>query len=66
MVTIKPPSVLDIKNYFLRLLFDTANTLFRIIVYIPQIDKVKLLTSLYKLMPNDNIEEMVSTGIVSV
>ena len=65
MVTIKPPSVLDIK-IILRRLFDNPNTLFRIIVYIPQSNKVKPLTSLYKLMANDDIEEVVSTDTTSV
>ena len=60
-----PPSVLDIE-IILRRLFDNPNTLFRIFVYNPQSDKVKSLTSLYKLMPNDDIEEVVSTDTVSV
>ena len=60
-----PPSVLGIK-IILRRLFDNPNTLFRIIVYIPQINKVKPLTLLYKLMPNDDIEEVVSTDAISV
>ena len=55
-----PPSVLDIK-IILRKLFDNPNILFRIIVYFPQSDKVKPLPSLYKLMPNDDIEKVVST-----
>ena len=63
MVTIKPPSVLDIK-IILRRLFNKPNTLFKIISYIPQSNKVKPLTS--KPMPNDDIEEVVSTDTVSV
>ena len=50
----------------LRRLFNNPNTLFRIIVYIPQSNKVKPLTSLYRLMPNDDIEEVVSTDTTSV
>ena len=56
-----PPSSLDIKIYFLRKLFRKPSTLFRIIVYIPQSNKVKPLTSLYKLMPNDDTDKVVST-----
>ena len=54
MVSIMPPSVLDIKM-FLRKLFDKPNTLFRIIIYNPQNNKIKPLTILYKPMPNDDI-----------
>ena len=43
MVTIKPPSVFDVK-IILRRLVDNPNILFKIIVYYPQSDKVKLLT----------------------
>ena len=53
-------------KFFLRNHFDNPNTLFRIIVYIPQSDKVKPLISLYKLMPNDDTEEVVSTDTTSV
>ena len=59
------PSTLDIK-FFLRTLFGKPSTLFRIIVYNPQSNKVKPLTSLYKLMPSDDIEEVVSTDTTSV
>ena len=48
MVTIKPPSVLDIK-ILLRKLFDDRNTLFRIIAYNPQNGKVRPIISTYKL-----------------
>ena len=65
MATIKPPVPFTSK-FFLRRLFDNPNTLFRIIVYNPQNDKVKPLTSLYKLMPNDDIEEVVSADTTSV
>ena len=57
-------SVLDIK-IILRRLFDNPNTLFRIIVYIPQSNKIKPLILLYKLMPNDDIEEVVSIDTIS-
>ena len=53
-------------KFFLRRLFDNPNTLFKIIVYNPQSDKVKPLTFSYKLMPNDDIEEVVSTDTTSV
>ena len=53
-------------KFFLRKSFTNPNTLFRIIIYIPQSNKVKLLTSLYKLMPNDDIGKVVSTDATSV
>ena len=45
---------------FLRKLFDYPNTLFRIIVYNPQNGKVRPITSLYKLLP---VEEVVSSDV---
>ena len=45
---------------FLRKLFDNPNTLFRIIAYNPQNGKVRPITSLYKLLP---VEEVVSSDI---
>ena len=63
------PSTLDIKIYFLRQLFRKPSTLFRNIAYNPQNsknNKVKPLPSFYKLMPNDDIEEVVSTDTTSV
>ena len=45
---------------FLRRLFDKPNTLFRIIAYNPQNDKVRPITSLYKLLP---VEEVISSDI---
>ena len=59
------PSVFDIKIIFFDELFDNPNILFKIIVHYPQSDKVKLF-SLYKFMPNDDTEEVVSTDIISV
>ena len=41
-------------------------TKFRIIAYSPQNGKVKPLTSLHKLLPNDDTEEVVSTATTSV
>ena len=61
-----PPPVVLTSKLFLRRLFDNPNILFKIIVYYPQSNKIKLLTSLYKLMPNDDIEEVVSTDTTSV
>ena len=58
MVTIKPPSVLDIK-ILLRKLFDNPNTLFRIIAYNPQNGKVRPIISTYKLY-----QPMISTYIL--
>ena len=66
MVTIKPSQYLNHQDFFLRKLFDNSNILFEIIVYYPQCDKIKLLVSLYKYMPNDDSEEVVSTDIISV
>ena len=43
---------------FLRKLFDNPITLFRIIAYNPQNDKVRPITSLYRLLP---VEEVVSS-----
>ena len=45
---------------FLRRLFDNPNTLFRIIAYNPQNGKVRPITSLYKLLP---VEEVVSSDV---
>ena len=45
---------------FLRRLFDNPSTLFRIIAYNPQNGKVRPITSLYKLLP---VEEVVSSDI---
>ena len=45
---------------FLRKLFDNPKTLFRIIAYNPQNGKVRPITSLYKLLP---VEEVVSSDI---
>ena len=45
---------------FLRKLFDDPKTLFRIIAYNPQNGKVRPITSLYKLLP---VEEVVSSDI---
>ena len=45
---------------FLRKLFDKPYTLFRIIAYNPQNGKVRPITSLYKLLP---VEEVVSSDI---
>ena len=45
---------------FLRKLFDNPNTLFRIITYNPQNGKVRPITTLYKLLP---VEEVVSSDI---
>ena len=45
---------------FLRKLFDNPNILFRIIAYNPQNGKVRPITSLYKLLP---VEEVVSSDV---
>ena len=45
---------------FLKRLFDNPNTLFRIIAYNPQNGKVRPITSLYKLLP---VEEVVSRDV---
>ena len=45
---------------FLRRLFENPNTLFRIIAYNPQNGKVRPITSLYKLLP---VEEVVSSYV---
>ena len=47
---------------FLRRLFDNPKTLFRIIAYNPQNGKVRPITSLYKLLP---VEEVVSSDVRS-
>ena len=60
------PSLSLISKLLLRRLFGNPNILFKIIVYYPQSNKIKLLTLLYKLMPNDDTEEVVSTDIASV
>ena len=45
---------------FLRKLFDNPNTLFKIIAYNPQNGKVRPITSLYKLLP---VEEVISSDV---
>ena len=52
-------------KFFLRILFRNSITLFKIITYNPQNGKVKLLTPFYKLLPNENTEDVVSTDIIS-
>ena len=47
---------------FLRRLFDNPKTLFRIIAYNPQNGKVRPITTLYKLLP---VEEVVSSDVRS-
>ena len=42
-------------------MFRKPSTLFRIIAYNPQNGKVRPLASLFKLLPNDDTEEVVST-----
>ena len=64
-LTIQWPVPLTSK-LFLRKIFRKPSTLFRIIAYNPQNGKVKPLTSLYKLLPNDDTEEVVSTDTISV
>ena len=57
------PSSLSVSltsKLFLRRLFDNPRTLFRIIAYNPQNGKVRPITSLYKLLP---IEEVVPSDI---
>ena len=57
------PSSLPVSStskLFLRKLFDNPKTLFRIIAYNPQNGKVRPITSLYKLLP---VEEVVSSDI---
>ena len=54
-----PPVSLTSK-LLLRRLFDNPNTLFRIIACNPQNDKVRPITSLYKLLP---VEEVVSSDV---
>ena len=46
-------------NFFLRTLFRNSITLFKIIAYNPQNGKVKPLTPFYKLLLNENTEEVV-------
>ena len=65
MVSLTPPPVPLTSKFFLRKLFRKPSTLSRIITYNPQSNKVKPLTSLYKLMPNDD-PEVVSTDTISV
>ena len=60
------PSVSLTSKLFLRKLFRNPNILFEIIVYIPQSNIIDLLTLLYKLMPNEDIEEVVLTDAISV
>ena len=61
MVTIKPPPPVSMTSkLFLRRLFDNPNTLFRIIACNPQNGKVRPITSLYKLLP---VEEVVSSDV---
>ena len=52
-------------KFFLRTLFRNSITLFKIITYNPQNGKVKPLIPFYKLLPNENTEEVVSTDITS-
>ena len=52
-------------KFFLRALFRNSITLFKIITYYPQNGKVKPLILFYKLLPNENTEEVVSTDIIS-
>ena len=63
-ISIKPPSVFDIK-ILLRALFRNSITLFKVIAYNPQNDKVKQLIPFYKLLPNENTCKVVSTDIIS-
>ena len=53
-------------TFFLRNLFRKPTALFKIIAYSPQNNKVKPLTSLCKILPNDDTEEVVSTDTTSV
>ena len=53
-------------KFFLRKIFRKPNTQFRILAYNPHNGKVKPLTSLHKLLPNDDTEEVVSTATTSV
>ena len=48
---------------FLGTYFRKPSTLLRIITYNPKNGKVRPLTSLYKLLPNEDTEEVVSTDI---
>ena len=48
-------------RFFLRRMFRKPSTLFRIIAYNPQNGKVRPITSLFKLLPNDDTDEVVST-----
>ena len=48
-------------KFFLRKIFRKPSILLRIIAFSPQNVKVRLLTSLHKLLPNDDTEEVVST-----
>ena len=52
-------------KFFLRTLFRNSISLFKIIAYNSQNGKVKPLIPLYKLLPNENTEEVVSTDIIS-
>ena len=57
------PSSLQVSltsKLFLRRLFENPNTLFRIIAYNPQNGKARPITSLYKLLP---VEEVVSSDV---
>ena len=48
-------------KFFLRKMFRKPSTLFRIIAYNPQNGKFRPLTSLFKLLPNNDTEEVVSS-----
>ena len=52
-------------KFILRTLFRNSITLFKVIAYNPQNGKVKPLIPLYKLLPNENTDELVSTYIIS-
>ena len=52
-------------KFFLRTLFRNSITLFKIITYNPQNGKEKPLIPFYKLLPNENTEDVVSTDIIS-
>ena len=53
-------------KFFLGNLLRKPSTLFSIITYTPQNGKVKPVTSLYKILANDDTEEVVSTDTTSV
>ena len=53
----------SLTSTFLRKMFRKPNTLFKIITYNPKNGKMRPLTSLYKQMPNEDTEEVVSADI---